>query len=85
MVRDRDLDHRAEIVIVFSADADITRIDPILGERPRARRIFLQQDVPVVVEVADDRYANAFEHQRVGNIRYRARSIFIVHRNAHQL
>ena len=38
---------------------DVAGIDAVLGQRPRALRILLQQEVAVVVEVADDRNAHA--------------------------
>ena len=36
------------------ADIDVTGVDAVLGERPCAGWKFLQQQVPVVVEIAND-------------------------------
>ncbi len=36
VILDGDFDHAPEVVIVMSARADVTRIDPVLGERLRA-------------------------------------------------
>ncbi len=43
----------------FPSDADVAWIDAIFGERAGALGIFLQQDMAVVMEVADDRNAYA--------------------------
>ena len=59
LVLDRNLDHGAEIVVVLASDADVAGIDAVLGQRPGALGILLQQDVSVVVEVADDGDAHA--------------------------
>src|SRR6185437_15843977 len=57
VVRDGDLHYRTE-VFVASLAAHIAGIDPVLGERAGARGIAVEQYVPVVVEVADERDFN---------------------------
>ena len=42
-------------VLVAVLGADVAGVDAVLGERPRAGGILRQQEVAVVVEVADDR------------------------------
>jgi hypothetical protein len=51
---DRDFDHGAEVVVVFSANRTITWIDAVLGESGGAVRVFGEELVAVVVEVAND-------------------------------
>jgi hypothetical protein len=58
-VLDGHFDHGAEIVVVLLADVDVAGIDAVLGQRARALGILLQQDVAVVMEVADDGHAHA--------------------------
>ena len=59
LVLDGDFDHGAEVVVVLAADADVAGIDAVLGERAGALGILLQQQMAVVVEVADDGDADA--------------------------
>ena len=49
---DRRLHDRREIRVAMLR-ADIARVDPVLVERGRALRVLREQEVPVVVEVAD--------------------------------
>ena len=56
VVRERDLDDRAE-VFVGALAADVAGVDPVLGQGPGAVGIAGEQQVAVVVEVADDRDA----------------------------
>ena len=56
VVGQRDLDDRAE-VLVGALAADVAGIDPVLGQRPGAVGIAGEEQVAVVVEVADDRHA----------------------------
>ena len=59
IVLDGHFDHGAEVVVVLLADVDVAGIDAVLGEGPRAVGILLEQDVAVVMEVADDGHADA--------------------------
>jgi hypothetical protein len=58
-VRDRHVDHAAEVVVVLLAHADVAGVDPVLVEPPRALRVLREQRVAVVVEVAHDRHVHA--------------------------
>ncbi len=57
---DGDLDHGAEVVVVFAADGAVAGIDAVLGERLGSVRVLGEQEVAVVVEVADDGRLPAF-------------------------
>ncbi len=85
LVLDRNLDHGAEIVVVFASDADVAGVDAVLGQRAGALGIFLEQDVAVVVEVADDRNAHALLIELLDDGRDRSRGFFVVDRDPHQL
>src|SRR5208283_1200159 len=52
-------DHGAEIGVAGLSDAGVAGINPVLGEVAGALGILGEQDVAVVVEVADDGNANA--------------------------
>ena len=72
LIFDGALDHGAEIVVVFAADGDVAGIDAVLGQGPSAGRILFQQQVAVVVEVADDGdvdvpFGEAFDDVRQGS------------------
>ena len=84
LVLDRNLDHGAEIVVVLASNADVARINSVLGQRPRALGILLQQEVSVVVEVANDGHADALllellDDRRDGRCRF-----FVVDRDPNQ-
>jgi hypothetical protein len=84
IVLDGGLDHGAEIVVVLLAYVDVTRIDTVLGKRPRTFRILAQQDVAVVMEVPDNGHAHAEFVEAIHNPRDGRRRLFGVHRDAHQ-
>ena len=54
-VVDRDLADRRELLVAPDTLPDISRVDAVLVEGPRAVGVLRQEDVPVVVEVADER------------------------------
>ena len=64
-VVDRDLDDRREVLVPVLG-ADVAGVDPVLGERPGARRMLGQKEVAVVVEVADDRHVHLADDVRNG-------------------
>ena len=68
-VFDGGFDHGAEIVVVLFADVDVAGIDAVFGQRARACGILLQQQMAVVVEVADDGHAHAELVQRIDDLR----------------
>ena len=58
VVLDRDPDDRREMLVV-ALGAHVARVDPVLRQQPGHLRVFHQQLVAVVVEVADDRHVHA--------------------------
>ena len=70
-ILDGALDHDSKIVVVLPADRNIAGIDAILGERARRGGKLLEQDVAVVVEVADDGHAQAALFQAFDDLRAR--------------
>ena len=66
------------------ADIDVPGIDAIFRQRPRHVGIFLQQQVAVVVKVADDGHADAEFIERIDDFGHRARGVFGVDGDAHQ-
>ncbi len=54
-VVDRDLADRRELLVTPRAGADVAGVDPVLVERGRAVGIAREQQMAVVVEVADER------------------------------
>ena len=85
VILDGALDHDAEVRIVFAPDRNVAGIDAVLGEGARSGRIFLEQDVAVVMKVADDRHAQAALFESFNNVRNGCRGVFIVDRDANQL
>src|SRR5712692_1461756 len=75
---DGDFHDGAEVLVVMLA-AHIARIDAVLGQRPGAGGVLGEQDVAVVVEVADDRRLHLTDDLGDG-----ARGLFIVDRHAHE-
>ncbi len=60
---DRDLADHGELLIAPLAGADVAGVDSVLVERPRGAGVPRQQQVPVVVKVADERrVASGIEH-----------------------
>ncbi len=84
VVLDGNFDHGAEVVVVLLADGDVAGIDAVLGQRRRAGRVLLQQDVSVVVEVADDGHGYAKLGQAVDDVRHGFRRGIIVDGHADQ-
>ena len=74
----RDLADRGELLVAPAAGADVAGIDPVFVERFRARRIAREQQVAVVVKVADERCGHpGVEHALLdfGNRRGRFRHV----------
>ena len=85
LVLDRALHHYLEIVVVLLPDRSVAGIDPVLRQRLRGCRILLQQQVPVVVEIAHDRHPDPALVQSLHDRRNRRGGLLVVHRNAHNL
>src|ERR1019366_327650 len=54
-----NFDHGAEVVVVLASDAGIAGIDAVFRQALGAARVFGQQEVSVVMEVAYNRHAQA--------------------------
>ena len=78
-VGEGDVDDRAE-VLVAPLGADVSGIDAVLGEGGGTRGVFRQQQVAVVVEVADDRHVHLGHDGGHG-----LRGGVVVDRDPHQL
>ena len=84
LVLDGNLDHGAEVVVVAAAHADVAGIDAVLGQGAGALGVLLQQDVSVVVKVANDGDGNPELIELLDNARDGGSGSVIVHRDAHQ-
>ena len=80
-----DFADRGELLVAPRSRAHVAGIDAVLVEGPRAIGIFGQQDVAVVVKIADDRRRASQIAQPRHNFRDRRRRFRHVHRDAHQL
>ena len=69
---------------MLAADADVAGIDAVLGQGSRAVGILREQEVSVVVEVADDRHAHAVLIESFDDRRNGGGSFFVVDRDADQ-
>jgi hypothetical protein len=85
LVFDSALDHDAEVVVVLAANGDVAGVDAVLGQRPRRGGKFFEQQVAVVVEVADDGHAQAALVQAFDDVRNGRGGLLVVHRDAHDL
>ena len=65
--------------------ADVARVDAVLGQRGRGRRVLRQQQVAVVMEVADQRNAHAQPIELLADDGHRLRRLVVVDGDAHQL
>ena len=81
---DGDLDDRSKILIATFA-ADIAGIDAILRQCARAVRVFGEEQVPVVMEIAHDRHDNASVRDSLADFRDGRRGLVVVDSHAHQL
>ena len=80
-----DLDHLGELRVALAAATDVAGIDPVLVQRLGARRMLLEQLVPVEVKVTDQRHAHAGPLQALADDRHLRRGLGRVDRDAHQL
>jgi hypothetical protein len=84
VVVDRDLDDRSKILISALA-ADIAGIDPVFGQCSRAFGILRQQQMAVVMEVADDGDDHAGVDDPPRDVGNRRRGAFVVDGHANEL
>ena len=85
VVFERGFDHDVEIVVGLAADVDVAGVDAILGQRAGAFGILLEQQVAVVVEIADDGHAHAELIERIDDSRHGGGGGFGIHGHADQL
>ena len=71
VVFQRDLDHGLELPVALLAEADIARIDAVLGQRLGTGGMVGEQAVAVIVEVADQRHVAAGRIQPLADRRHR--------------
>ena len=79
---DRDFADRRELLVAPLAGADVAGIDPVLVERSRTLRIFGQQQMAVVMEIADERRVAAGVEHALFDFWNRSRRFGNVHRHA---
>ncbi len=79
------LDDGRELRVALGALADVAGVDAVLGEQLRALRELLQQGVTVVVEVADQRDADAKLVQLLDDGRHCGGRFFVVDGDADHL
>jgi hypothetical protein len=84
-VPDRGLDDGAELAVLLVLEADIAGIDAILVERLRAGGMVGQQLVADIMEVADDRHADAHLVEALLDAGNRGCRLVAVDRDAHDL
>ena len=84
VVLDRQFDDRGELPVLLFLEADIARIDAILGERLAAGGMIGQELVADVMEIADQRNRNALFSEPFPNMRDGARGLVAVDGDAHQ-
>ena len=84
VVRDRDLDDLREL-LVAALGADVAGIDAVLGQRRRRLGVLRQQQVAVVVEVADERHVDPEPVELGADDRDRLGGLVVVDGDAHQL
>jgi hypothetical protein len=85
LILDGALDHDLKIVVVFLADRCVAGIDPVFGQGARRSRELFEQQVAVVVEVADDGDAEAALVKALDDVRNGCGGVLIVDRDANDL
>lgn len=84
VVVDGDLHDRAKVLIASFA-ADVARVDAILGQFAGALGIAREQQMAVVVEIADDRDDDSRARNAPSDLGDGGRRLLVVHRHPHQL
>ncbi len=84
VVRDRDLDDLHEL-LVAALGSHVSRVDPVLGQGRGCGRVLREQQVPVVVEVADERYIHAEPVELLADDRNGLGRGVVVDGDAHEL
>ena len=84
LVLDGDLDDGPEVVVAMPR-SDVPRIDAILREQGGGLRELLQQQVTVVMEIADDRHAHAQIGETLDDLGHGSCRLVVVDRDANDL
>ncbi len=84
LILDGNFDHDAEVVVVLAAHAYVARVDAVLGQCARALRIFLQQQMAVVMKVADDGHVDPTALEQIHNLGDGFGGVIVVYGNADQ-
>ncbi len=84
VVLDRDLDDVGELAVALVLEADIAGIDAVFVERLGAGRMFGQQLVPDVMEIADQGRGDAALAQGVADMRHGGGGLVAIDGDAHQ-
>ncbi len=85
VVLDRELDQLRELGVLLLAEADIARVDAVLGQRLGTGRLTTEQLVTVVVEVADQRHVDAHHAQLFNDARNGGGGFRVVDGQPHHL
>ncbi len=85
VVIDGHLADGAELLVTPPTRPDVARIDAVLVQRRRAVSVFRQQNMTVVMEVANERYRAPSVDQSALNGRYRGGCLRQIHRHAQHL
>jgi hypothetical protein len=85
VVIDRDFADGGELLVAPPASADVAGVDAVLVERRGARRVARQQQVAVVVEVADERRRAAGVQHPPLDLGNGCSGLGQIHRDAHHL
>ncbi len=81
----RRLDHHLELTVAFGTEADVAGIDAQLGQGGRAVRVAGEEQMAVIVEVADQGNLVTPQPEPVANPRHRLGRRVGVDRHAHDL
>ncbi len=79
---DGDFADRRELFVAAFARPDVAWIDPVFVERARAVRVFREQQVAVVVEIADERRRAARVEHALPDFGHRGRGFGQIHGDA---
>ena len=81
----RNLHHRAEVIIVLAPDRHVARVDPVLCERLCRLGVLLQEQMAVVVKVTDDRRRPALLRDALDDVGNCLGRIIVIHCDANHL
>ena len=85
VVPDRGFDDRRELAVLLLLEADVPRVDAVLGQSLGAGRMIGEELVADIVEVADQRHVDAEPRQAVADAGHGRRALVAVDGDAHDL